>query len=260
MADLVVGATVTVSGGKYDGRTGRVTSVAEKSCKLSIDDAETISITKAQLAVAIGSVLGAAAAAADAADAAADAAAGTEGPGTSEDPLAVGAMVTVTGGKYDGRTGRVTSVADKSCKLSIDDAETGSIKKSQLVAATSQAPASTPPRRQDRASPPESKESPDVETAAAEKKAPRKAKPASTRTTKGDTPVASLDGAFAAAEVRMPAHGSEDGDVILKKPKAFPDIALWGDEEDQMPSLFHVKQGWLNNCYLYVELVPSVAF
>jgi hypothetical protein len=59
MADLVVGATVTVSGGKYDGRTGRVTSVAEKSCKLSIDDAETGSIKKAQLAVAIGSVLGA---------------------------------------------------------------------------------------------------------------------------------------------------------------------------------------------------------
>ena len=113
MADLVVGATVTVSGGKYDGRTGRVTSVAEKSCKLSIDDAETISITKAQLAVAIGSVL-IAAAAADAANAAADAAAGTDGPSTSEDPLAVGAMVTVTGGKYDGRTGRVTSVADKS--------------------------------------------------------------------------------------------------------------------------------------------------
>ena len=63
--------------------------------------------------------------------------------------LVVGATVTVSGGKYDGRTGRVTSVAEKSCKLSIDDAETGSIKKAQLVAATSQAPASTPPRRQD---------------------------------------------------------------------------------------------------------------
>ena len=53
--------------------------------------------------------------------------------------LAVGAVVIVTGGKYNGRTGEVTSVAEKTCKLSIDDVETGSIKKDQLAVATSPA-------------------------------------------------------------------------------------------------------------------------
>ena len=52
VADLVVGAVVVVTGGKYDGRTGEITSVAEKTCKLSIDDVETGSIKKDQLAVA----------------------------------------------------------------------------------------------------------------------------------------------------------------------------------------------------------------
>ena len=47
--------------------------------------------------------------------------------------MEVGAWASVAGGKYDGETGTIVSVAAQSCKLSIEDVLTGNIKKTSLT-------------------------------------------------------------------------------------------------------------------------------
>jgi len=110
---VAVGDTAKVSGGKYDGKTGTVASVAAKTCTLIIEGAKTGNISL-------------------------DAVKSTKTPSTPPkkfpgkaspptSAIQTGDHVIVSGGKYDGQRGVVASVAAKTCTLNIDGDRTGNI-------------------------------------------------------------------------------------------------------------------------------------
>ena len=123
---METGARVRVAGGKYDGETGTIKSVAAQSCKLTIDGAVTGNIKKTALTVL-------------SADRAAKGATQKQlCIPTPSLPYAVspGASVLVTSGTHAGKTGTIVSATAKSCRVSIDGTTTGNLKLSAVTLAS----------------------------------------------------------------------------------------------------------------------------